>query len=321
MNYSKKVIRAVAEDFERKRADAENERVMKLNKVYSLCPEIKAIDSELTKVGSEIVKATLMGKEGLDGRISAIRERNLALQKKRAELLNSLGYDEKYTDTAYECPICKDSGYVGVKLCSCYRNALIEKAYESSGLGNLLKTQSFDNFDFSTFGNEDRENVEEVYGNLITFCDGFPESNKSILLAGGTGLGKTHLSTAVAKRIIDKGYDVVYETAQNIFTDFDRDRFENRFSDEAPASYKYLDCDLLIIDDLGSEIISSFSVSCLYNIVNTRVNRGKPILISTNLSAAEMRKIYQDRITSRLFGEFVIMKLCGSDYRRKKLKK
>ena len=320
MNYSKKITHAVAEDFERKRNERENSRICRLNEVYSRCPEIKAIDTELSRVGSEIVRATLMGKEGLEGRIAVIKEKNLGLQKKREELLLSLGYDKSYTEPKYECEECKDTGYVGVKLCSCYRNALIEKAYESSGLGNLLKTQSFENFDLSSLDEKDRESVSTTYNNLLKYCKNFPSEKHSVILVGGTGLGKTHLSTAVAKRIIDMGYEVVYETAQNIFTDFDRDRFENRISDEPPASYRYLDCDLLIIDDLGSEIISSFSTSCLYNIINTRINRGKPIIISTNLTGAEIRKIYQDRIASRLFGEFDIMQISGSDFRRKKLK-
>ncbi len=321
MNYSKKITHAVADDFERKRIEGESSRNCRLNEVYSLCPEVRSIDKDLATVGSEIVKATLMGKEGLAERIADIKERNLALQKKRGELLCALGYPADYTEPVYECKKCKDTGYVGVKLCSCYRNALIEKAYESSGLGNLLKTQSFENFDFSTFDDPERAEIESAYNNLLGFCANFPADVKSTILVGGTGLGKTHLSTAVAKRIIDKGYEVVYETAQNIFTDFDRDRYENRFFDEEPVSYKYLDCDLLIIDDLGSEIISSFSVSCLYNIINTRINRGKPILISTNLTGVELRRIYQDRITSRLFGEFAFIQLCGSDFRRKKLKK
>ena len=162
--------------------------------------------------------------------------------------------------------------------------------------------------------------MKDNYKKLYDYAEGFNGADNSILLVGGTGLGKTHLTTAVARKLIDRGYDVVYECAQNIFSDFDKDRFIDRFGGEEPVSYKYLDCDLLIIDDLGAEMVSAFSVSCLYNIINTRLNKGKPIIISTNLSSTEIRRLYQDRITSRLFSEFMIHPFTGTDYRRKKLK-
>ena len=320
MNYPKKVTHAVAEDFERKRADRENLRLVRLNQVYSLCPEIAEIDKALSNVGSEIVKATLMGKEDINERISAIREKNLAMQERRAALLIDLGFDKDYTEPPYECDKCNDTGYLGVKLCSCYKNALILKAYESSGLGNLLKKQSFENFSLDSFEGDEKLRIQQNYNILSDYADKLDCSSPSIILVGGTGLGKTHLSTAVARKLIYKGYDVVYETAQNIFTDFDRDRFLDRFGGEEPVSYKYLDCDLLIIDDLGSEMVSTFSISCLYNILNTRLNKGKPIIISTNLTGNEVQRLYQDRITSRLFGEFLILPFTGTDYRRKKLK-
>ena len=320
MNYPKKVVYAIAEEFEHKRASRETLRLSRINEVYSLCPEIKETDSALSEVGSEIFKATLMGKDGIEERIAKIKEKNLALQAKRAQLLKSIGFPEDYTDPPYECDKCNDSGYIGTKLCPCYKNALIMKAYENSGLGNLLKKQSFENFSLDSFEGDNKKNMELNYSILQKYAEEFDVSCESLLLAGGTGLGKTHLTTAVAKRLIDKGYDVVYETAQNIFTDFDRDRFLDRFGGEEPISYKYLDCDLLVIDDLGAEMVSSFSISCLYNIINTRLNKGKPIIISTNLSSVEIKKMYQDRITSRLFGDFYILPFTGTDYRRKKLK-
>lgn len=320
MNYPKKVTHAVAEDFDRKRAERESLRLSRLNHVYSLCPEIKEIDASLSGVGAEIVKATLMGKNGINERIAKIKEKNLALQAKRAELISALSLPSDYTEPPYECDKCNDTGYVGVKLCSCYKNALIMKTYESSGLGNLLKKQSFENFSFDSFEGEEAAKMKDNYNKLYDYAESFNGSDNSILLVGGTGLGKTHLTTAVARRLIDRGYDVVYECAQNIFSDFDRDRFLDRFGGEEPISYKYLDCDLLIIDDLGAEMVSAFSISCLYNIINTRLNKGKPIIISTNLSSTEIRRLYQDRITSRLFSEFMIHPFVGTDYRRKKLK-
>ena len=319
MNYPKKVTHAVAEDFERKRAERENLRLSRLNQVYSLCPEIREIDASLSGVGAEIVKATLMGKNGIDERIAKIKEKNIALQTKRAELIKALGFSADYTEPPYECDKCKDTGYIGVKLCSCYKNALIMKTYESSGLGNLLKKQSFESFSFDSFEGEEAVRVRKNYDALLNYANSFCGSDDSILLAGGTGLGKTHLTTAVARKLIDRGYDVVYESAQNIFADFDRDRFLDRFGGEEPISYKYLDCDLLIIDDLGAEMVSAFSVSCLYNIINTRLCNERPTIISTNLGEDMLQERYNDRITSRLLGEYRPLVFVGQDVRMQKL--
>ena len=320
MNYPKYVIQAVAEDFERKRSIREQERLSRLYHVYAICPDIFEIDKELSNVGSEIVKATLQGKEGIRERIETIKKRNIYLQHKRALLLSDLGYDKDYTEPKFECKKCNDTGYVGVKLCSCYKNALIMKAYENSGFGNLLKIQSFENFNFNLYSTEEAIEVKKYYDTLYTYSVNFPKDKSSFLFFGGTGLGKTHLTTAIAKKIIDNGYNVVYETSQNIFSDFEYDRYIDRNEKDSPKSLRYFECDLLIIDDLGAELSTAFTNSCLYNLINTRLSKGRPIITSTNLSSKEMRKIYEDRITSRLFGEFTIIPFVGTDYRRKKLK-
>ena len=179
------------------------------------------------------------------------------------------------------------------------------KAYESSGLGNLLKKQSFENFSFDSFEGDEAVRVRKNYDALLNYADSFCGSDDSILLAGGTGLGKTHLTTAVARKLIDKGYDVIYESAQNIFADFDRDRFLDRFGSEEPISYKYLDCDLLIIDDLGAEMVSTFSISCLYNIINTRLNKGKPIIVSVNQILDKVDDEIADRVEDQVVDQIL----------------
>ncbi|MBP3495133.1 MAG: ATP-binding protein [Clostridia bacterium] len=315
MSYSRKNAILVREEFDKKRIKNEQERESRLERAYSLCPELLKIDSELSKTGLNIMASAMQGKEGLEERINALKEQNLALQANRIELLNSVGLDSDYTDMKYECDKCNDLGYVNGKMCSCYKNALIQKGYESSGIGKLFEKQSFETFSLDVY--ENKEEMQGLFNYLINYVKGFENDKQSLLFVGGTGLGKTHLSTAVAKSLIENGYDVVYETAQNIFFDFDNDRFRDRYSDEEMVSQKYLNCDLLIIDDLGAEAVSSFSVSCLYNIINTRLNKGLPIIASTNLSSAEIRKIYNDRITSRLFGEFTIKLFRGSDMRRR----
>ncbi|MBQ8163349.1 MAG: ATP-binding protein [Clostridia bacterium] len=321
MAYSKKSVDFVKELFEKKRQKSEKERLMRIDEVYSACPEVASIDAALSSVANEIMEAISLGKESCAQRIEEIKEKNLDLQKRRAMLLDEKGFGAHYTDRTYDCPICKDTGYAGVRMCSCFRNAIILKEYEFSGLGNLLKKQNFESFSLDFYSGKDKDYMLENYNDLYNFAHNFDTDKRSFLLFGGTGLGKTHLSTSVAKYLIDNGYNVIYETAQNIFSDFEKDRFRDRFSGEEPISSKYLECDLLIIDDLGTEIVSAFSVSCLYNIINTRLNKDLPIIANTNLRQDEIRKLYQDRITSRLFGEFIIKRFMGEDIRKQKILK
>ena len=314
MSFSRQVINKVNEEFESKRQENESLRDRRLIEIYSKIPEIKVIDKELSQTGMSIMSCALGGKEGLEERINALRERNLELQKARGELLLTNGYSEDYTDYHYDCDLCQDYGSYNGKTCSCYKTKLIEEQLKLSGISNLIKTQSFETFSLDVY--EEKEKMQKLYDYILEYVDNFNKMKRNLLFVGGTGLGKTHLSTAIAKSLIEKGYNVVYETAQNIFFDFDNDRFRDRFGDSEPLSSKYLDCDLLIIDDLGAEAINSFTVACLYNIINTRLNKNLPIIASTNLNSKEIRSKYHDRITSRLFGEFNIQVFSGNDLRK-----
>lgn len=321
MAYSIKNVDAVYEDFERRRKENAMSRDQRLIEVYGRCNEIRVIDKELSHVGLDIFGATMLGKEGFEERIKSLQDKYELLQNRRNELLLEMGYDKDYTDLKYDCSLCQDTGYQGAKMCSCLKTALTMKGYESSGIINLLSTQSFESFSFDVYPSECQDIMKKNYKKLHKFAENFDTNKEFFLLVGGTGLGKTHLSTSVAKYLIETGHDVVYEIAQNIFSDFDTDRFRDRFSDSEMLSTKYFDCDLLIIDDLGTEIITNSTVSYLYNIINTRINKKLPIIISTNLGAKEIKSMYHERITSRLFGEFTIVKFEGTDIRKKKISK
>lgn len=321
MSYSKEVVAAVAKDFEKKRALAEENRLIALSKAYRACPEIKRIDEQLKGTTREIISAISLGRDGYSEKIKEIREKNLALQKEREALLVKSGLGADFTDLRFECDRCEDTGYVDSFICDCHKRALTLKSYEFSGIGSLMKTQSFGSFSLDFYSGEDKALMEQNLAYLVDYARNFSVGKQSLLLYGGTGLGKTHLSTAVAKAVIDKGYYVVYESAQNIFSDFDNDRFIDRFGGDEPVSRKYLECELLIIDDLGTEIVSQFSISCLYSIINTRLIRGLPTIINTNLLQQALEAIYEKRITSRLFGEFDILHFKGNDIRRQKISK
>lgn len=313
MSFSRKCIILVNDEFEAKRLENENKRQLCLNEVYSKIPELVLIDKELSQTGVSIMGCAISGKENYKENIQKLKERNLSLQSRRAELLISNGYSEDYTDLKYDCPICQDWGAINGKICSCYKTRLIEEQFKLSGISSLAKSQSFETFSLDFY--ENKEKMGELLEYAKSYVDDFDKIKDNVLFVGGTGLGKTHLSTAIAGALIKKGYNVVYETAQNIFFDFENDRFLDHFGGDEPTATKYLECDLLIIDDLGAENITGFSVSCLYNIINTRLNKNLPIIASTNLNSKEIRSKYHDRITSRLFGEFNIHLFTGNDIR------
>ena len=313
MSFSRKCIILVNDEFEAKRLENENKRQLCLNEVYSKIPELVLIDKELSQTGVSIMGCAISGKENYKESIQKLKERNLSLQSRRAKLLMAHGYASDYTDLKYDCPICQDWGAINGKICSCYKTRLIEEQFKLSGISSLAKSQSFETFSLDYY--ENKEEMGELLAYAKNYVDDFDKIKDNVLFVGGTGLGKTHLSTAIAGALIKKGYNVVYETAQNVFFDFENDRFLDRFGGDEPTATKYLECDLLIIDDLGAENITGFSVSCLYNIINTRLNKKLPIIASTNFSSKEIRGKYHDRITSRLFSDFTIKMFQGTDIR------
>ena len=254
----------------------------------------------------------------MGGDIDAIRARNTELMAQRRALLVKLGYPADYTDVHYTCKECSDTGFVGTKMCTCLKQLLITKNIKSSGMGNLIDKQSFDNFNLDVY-KKNPEVLARMERNLRfakAFAENFSRRHDNLLLIGTTGTGKTHISTAIAKAVISQGFDVLYDSVQNIVNDFEKDKFKSGYNASESASDKYLECDLLIIDDLGAEFITQFSVSTLYNLINTRQNKGLSTIISTNLSATELAGKYEGRIYSRIIGaDYTVLRFEGDDRR------
>lgn len=320
MSYNDKNYAKIREEYREKPQRARAEAEAREAELWSKVPGVSEIDRILRATGPRILAASSLGRDGLDDRINAIKKEITELRTRRGELLIAAGYPADYSDIKYECPACRDTGYVGVNMCDCMKRALSGAGYVSAGIAALIARQSFDNFSLNYYVGADRQKMEFALSKVKNFADNFTaETAESFLFLGGTGLGKTHLSTAAAKTVIDRGYDVVYETAQNMFADFETERFHSD-KESARETSRYFECDLLIIDDLGTEVSNNFTVSCLYNVINTRQNERKPMMISTNLDAAELRRRYSDRITSRLLGEFLLLMFSGEDVRLQKIR-
>jgi DNA replication protein DnaC len=258
-----------------------------------------------------------------DAQIAALKNRNEKLLEERGKILREGGYPEDYSDIKYDCEKCGDTGYVGTTMCECMKRALVMAGYESSGLGALIRSQSFENFSLEYYrsGGGNILQMEHFKNNLKRFSENFDSNTyQNYLFMGNTGLGKTHLSTAVAKKVIDRGYDVLYVTSVGMISDFE----SVRFGDGSRAKHdidRYTSADLLIIDDLGTEMVNQFTMSCVYDVINERINARRSTIISTNLSSKDIEAKYNERIYSRLIGEYFPVLFTGTDIRRQKILK
>ncbi len=322
MGYNRDNLKKVKEEFSSKRKSAFEDAERRTKELEKKYPELKELNTVINGVGDKIIEATFFKGGNVRANMAEIEaeyEQNVGF---RRTFLETYGYPIDYLDVHFECALCNDEGYdSNGKMCVCLKRALSHATYESSGLGRLIEKQSFENFKLSYYNvGSERENMSMILDSCIEYAQGFTSKTKeNMLFFGTTGLGKTHLSTAVAKTVIERGFDVVYVSAQMLFDDFEHDKFSRNYNNSQGLTEKYFGCDLLIVDDLGTELSTQFTVSVLYNLVNTRINNERPMIINTNLDHKDLRARYADRITSRLFGEFSLMCFSGSDIRAKKL--
>lgn len=249
------------------------------------------------------------------------KEKIRKLKNRQAEILASLGKPASYLDDIYTCEKCRDTGFIGTVKCECFRKREIELLYKESNLKNMAGNFTFEDFDLNLYSEADEDertgrNAKDLAENALnaakTFVEEFDKTKGNLFIYGNTGLGKTFLSTCIATALINTTHSVVYVTATEFFNKL------NTF-DEAVESSPILDCDLLIIDDLGTEYLSEISASKLFYCINERLLRGKSCVISTNLDLKSVRDHYSERLFSRIVSSYKVIKLCGRDLRTAKL--
>ncbi len=316
MSFNSRNFYELKELFLQKHLAAAEKAEERKRELWGKLDAVKEIDTALAATASRIFGAALGGKNGLDERIAKIKNETEELRACRAEIIKEAGYPADYSDVHYDCEKCQDLGFVDTKMCDCFRRALVLRGYESSGLGSLIGKQTFENYSLDYFKGD-----SEAYGRMLQnfeiifdYARNFSRNSESLLFMGGTGLGKTHLSSALAKTAIDSGFDVLYTSAVNMLSDFEKTKFRGEEDD----TDRYFSAELLIIDDLGTEMSSVFTDSCLYNVIDTRICKGLPTVISTNLDAKALASRYGERIFSRLFGVYRPLIFCGRDVRVEK---
>lgn len=292
--------------------------------IYEKAPRVRQIDRLLAETAAGAVAQALSGGGDPTAAVEALRDENLALQAERAELISELGYPFDCIDDKPECTLCSDRGFVGSKPCTCLMRVYAdEQRKELSSLLNIDR-ENFDSFSLDYYddepgpnGNSPRKHMQMVYTACLRYADRFSRNGENLFLSGKTGLGKTFLSACIAARVSEKGFSVVYETAVNLTAQCERAHFDRGADNrEAEADMRrYLSCDLLILDDLGTELITSFSIAALYDVINSRLRTGRSMVISSNFSIDDIRKKYSPQIASRLEGEFENLKFYGKDIR------
>ena len=302
------------EIFRQKQTNAKLRQADRQAEVERKCPQIIRLEQQMRATASSFFAAAAE-RDISEQEFEQLKAKSLDLQHKRTELLEENGFPADYLDMKYECPICRDTGFVGQQMCGCFKKALSEQYLKSSGMDRLYETQDFKDFDLTCYAPQERAQMNMALSFCKKYADEFGNKSPNLLFMGGPGCGKTFLTTAIGRQVISEGHFVIYTTAQDMIDTFERRKFSKTSETEDDTDI-YTECELLIIDDLGTEFMTVFSETALYNVINTRMNLGRPIIISTNLSASEITGAYHDRIASRLMYGSVKLQLCGGDVRR-----
>lgn len=320
------VLREILINYEKKRDKADRDLEKRKNDVYNQVPQVKKIEDEINKVGLEMMRLVLKNPTNKEEICLQSKEKISVLQKEKKDLLNKYNVNPRYLEIEYECNMCKDRGFLpSGKKCNCLRQAIINDSYKMSNLSRMLEKQNQSTYDDTIFsdkidpkeGISPRQNMQLILSNCDEFIYDFNKDNdKNLLFYGDTGLGKTFMSNCIAKELLDKGYTVIYQTAFKMFEIIEEYKFRNSDKHLSKDDYENLfECDLLIIDDLGTELTNSFTISELFIILNTRLLNGKKTIISTNLNPAQLGELYSQRIFSRIFDKFQMIKFYGADLR------
>lgn len=310
--------------YELRQLDNEHKLRERYETAYRLVPELEELDGKISSLSVSEARHLL---EGDESALAHLKEELSVLFAQKKSLLLSAGLPQDYLELHYTCPDCRDTGYIGTNKCHCFQKAVVDLLYSQSNLKEILKLENFSTFclDFYSANHIDpltgRSSLEASRTALKTcheFVDTFFEDFRNILLYGDTGVGKTFLTHCIAKELMDKSCSVIYFSASSLFDYLAENTFGKRDSESSDAFSHIYNCDLLIIDDLGTEFTNSFISSQLFICLNERILRKKSTVISTNLTLDDINTVYSERIFSRISSNFTILRLTGDDIRIQK---
>lgn len=305
--------------YERRRERSRQEAQQARELVREQIPEYRAIEERITDLAMESASRMF---DGDTGAVSQMRSEMKKLTDRQKELLAENGFAEDYLEEKYECSDCKDTGYIdGTTKCHCLRQAILRYTYRQSNIEDVLQRENFDTLSYEYYTDAECEKMKEIISQCKKFADDFGTKYENILLQGNVGVGKTFLTNCMAKAVLDKGYSVIYFTSMRLFDTLSRGIFRYDDDESWDLQKDIHTCDLLIIDDLGTESVNSFVASRLFDILNERDLRKKSTIISTNLSFEDLGGRYTERNFSRIFGNYKILRPDVEDIRIRKRKK
>lgn len=327
MAYDGRIMRRALQRFDEDRQAREKQFQERRERIFRQEPRLKEIEGELHATMSHIIAGAL--RRGTDPRpaVAHLRDENLSLQAEKRKLLADMGLPEDSLDEKPLCPLCGDTGYRGERVCRCLRDYYAREQQKELSRMLDLGNQSFDTFSLDWYSDERaegqkksaRQHMEErVYETCVQFAHRFGKQPMNLLMFGAPGLGKTHLSAAIAREVSGEGWSVVYDTATQIFDRFESRKFGRDDEESSNDVERIINCDLLILDDLGTEMTTSFVQSALYQIVNTRLLEKRSTIISTNLTPDRIAQRYSPQLASRLEGEYELLPFVGQDIRKQK---
>lgn len=309
--------------YEQKRLYSRDRLNRRLEEVTMKIPELKEIDNKISSLSVEKARKLLNGDASA---LSSLKEEISLLSKQKEQLLIANGFPADYLVATFECPDCQDTGYFNNHKCHCFKKATIELLYTQSNLKEILKTENFNTFSLDYYSNNyidplTKRSSLDIMQNAFTICHGFVESFgrdfQNLFFYGDPGVGKTFLSNCIAKELIEGAFSVIYFTAFELFDIIAKSNFDK--DDTAEVMYEHIfDCDLLIIDDLGTELSNSFTTSQIFLCLNERMLRRKSTIISTNLSLDDFKNLYTERTFSRISSHYTMLRFVGDDIRIKK---
>ncbi len=300
----------------------ENRQIMSFRRQEVACAtsKIAKIEAELMKSGTALLRTILDKTTDFD----TVKERIKALQEEKSQILVKNGFPKNYLDDIYNCPQCHDSGFLNGHRCSCLKTLISKYVGANANLSEYMKNQTFENFDFSLFKDIEKDGktvpvvkiMRRATEICMNFADNFSVEKSNLILTGNAGTGKTYLSSCIANRVLENGKTVYYTGAYKLFDTLEAIKFGKETDENSFDVAKYIyDVDLLIIDDLGTEFTTQFTGAAFFDIINSRLISGKSTVISTNLDLSGITRLYSQRISSRIMGDFKAITLLGSDIR------
>ena len=296
--------------------------------IYALIPEIEDIDNQIATVGIRYSAKIINEKIPASELASAMEKELNELKSLRAKILAKHNMDENVFDVPYECEACKDTGEVNGEKCICYKNKVKDfmknAASRISNMSVNFENVTFRDADFSFYSKEENENfgvspydnARNIYRTCLNYCKNFGKNYENLYIYGPAGVGKSFLTSCMVSELLNDGHGVIYQTAYKLFGFLEDCHFKRSNCEDNDILMKAIyDCDLLIIDDFGTEFINSYTQSVLFDLLNTRLSGRKPTIINSNLNISDVRSLYSDRISSRIMGEFTLLRFVGEDIR------